>query len=413
MSRIRDMANLNSRVVKGNTASRPTSSTSGDMYANTQTGFLEIYSGTAWIPVGVAPTAPASLVATDVASGRAFNNGSASISFSAGTIAGSSYTITSSPGSYTATGSSSPILITGLQSSTQYTYTAVATSVYGTSSSSSPSSGVTATTVPEAPTVGTASPADSSATLTFTAGATGGSTITNYQYSLDGSTYTAFSPAQTSSPLTISGLTNGTNYSFYIKAVNANGVSSASSVSNTVTAGLVEGYYPIQTVTVGAGGASAITFSSIPQTYKHLQIRGTDQQNYGSNDSGYTGIRLNGDTGSNWNRHQIWGTGSSVAAYGLGASNVAWGTVGASGLVGTRTQYFAGNIIDIYDYTSTAKYKTVKAFGGIDLAGASGSTIGLYTAAWQNTAAVTSVTMNGSNGTFKPGSTYTLYGILG
>jgi len=402
----------NGHINRGNTSSRPSSSNSGEVYSNTQTGFLEIYNGNTWIPIGVAPTAPTSLVATDSPSGRAFNNGSASISFSAGTVPGTSYTIISSPGSYTTTGSSSPLVITGLQSSTQYTYTATASSIYGTSSSSTPSSGVTATTSPDVPVIGTATPADSSATLTFTAGATGGSAITNYQYSTDGITYNAFSPAQNTSPLTISGLTNGVSYSFYLKAVNANGVSSASSQSNSVTVGLQEGYFPIQTVTVGAGGASSIVFSSIPQTYKHLEIRGTDQQQYGVNDSGYTGIRLNGDTGATWNRHQMWGTGSTLATYALGANNNTWGTVGDSGLVGTRTQYFAGNIIEILDYTSTAKYKHVRGFGGFDVAG-SGSNVGTFSSTWQNTAAVTQVTMNGSNGAFKPGVTYTLYGVKG
>ena len=48
-------------------------------------------------------------------------------------------------------------------------------------------------------------------------------TITNYKYSLDGVNYTSFSPARTTSPLTISGLTNGTSYSVTLKAVNAQG----------------------------------------------------------------------------------------------------------------------------------------------------------------------------------------------
>jgi hypothetical protein len=74
--------------------------------------------------------------------------------------------------------------------------------------------------------------------LTFTAGATGGSAITNYRYSTDGTNYTAFSPAQTSSPLTRTGLSNGTSYSFYLKAVNANGNSAASSASSPVTPGV-------------------------------------------------------------------------------------------------------------------------------------------------------------------------------
>jgi alpha-tubulin suppressor-like RCC1 family protein len=62
------------------------------------------------------------------------------------------------------------------------------------------------------------------------------STITNYSWSIDGTTYTPLSPAQTSTPLTIpaSGLTSGSSYTFSIKAINTAGSSSASnSVSST------------------------------------------------------------------------------------------------------------------------------------------------------------------------------------
>lgn len=65
--------------------------------------------------------------------------------------------------------------------------------------------------------------ADTSATISFDPWENGGAAITNYKYSLDGVNYTAFSPARTTSPLTISGLTNGTSYSVTLKAVNAQG----------------------------------------------------------------------------------------------------------------------------------------------------------------------------------------------
>ena len=84
-------------------------------------------------------------------------------------------------------------------------------------------------TNPAAPTALSATAGDGQATISFTPGAANGSSITNYQYSLDGSTYTAFSPAQSTSPVTITGLTNATSYNIYLKAVNGIGASSASS----------------------------------------------------------------------------------------------------------------------------------------------------------------------------------------
>jgi hypothetical protein len=82
-----------------------------------------------------------------------------------------------------------------------------------------------ASTVPTQPVITGINSTNGQLTVDFTAPSNnGGSTITNYQYSIDGgATYTAFSPAQTSSPLTISGVNNSTNYNVYIKAVNSTG----------------------------------------------------------------------------------------------------------------------------------------------------------------------------------------------
>ena len=93
------------------------------------------------------------------------------------------------------------------------------------------------TSAPAAPTSLSASSGDSQATINFTPGSDGGSPVTNYKYSLDGTNYTALSPAVTSSPVTITGLTNGVTYNIYLKAVNNVGDGTASSsVSVTPTA---------------------------------------------------------------------------------------------------------------------------------------------------------------------------------
>lgn len=93
------------------------------------------------------------------------------------------------------------------------------------------------TTAPSAPTGLSATMGDGQATISFTAGSEGGSAITNYKYSLDGTNYTALSPTVTTSPVIISGLTNGTTYNIYLKAVNSVGDGAASnSISVTPTA---------------------------------------------------------------------------------------------------------------------------------------------------------------------------------
>jgi len=374
----------------GNSASRPGSPNVGDIYTNTETGFIELYESTGWSQVGAIASAPSSVVATNQGSGRAYNNGQASVAFSAGTVAGKTYTVTSSPGSYTNTGSASPVVVTGLQSSTQYTYTVIASNNYGTSAASAASAGVTATTVPQAPTIGTATGADQSATLTFTAGATGGSSITNYKYSTDNSTYTAFSPAQTSSPLTISSLTNGQNYSFYLKAVNANGDSAASAASNSTLVGLTNDYQLIASAVVGAGGTSVITFDNIPQTYSSLEIWSlVKTEATGAAD---LHLRMNNDSGaSNYAWFTGYGPSAGSATAPLGNYSTTYIT-SVNGAARGDNSVWGATIWTIPDYSKNTKFKQLNHWGGFSTNGGSGINYatGFYgTGLWKNSAAVT------------------------
>jgi hypothetical protein len=240
----------NKGINKGNTASRPASPANGDLYYNTETSSLEVYDAGWWLP-NTAAGIPTSPVATNQPSSRAFNNGQASVAFTPATSGGkaTSFTVTSTPGSFTNTGSSSPIVVTGLQSNTAYTYAVTATGPLGTSSASSASTAVTATTVPQAPTIGTATPGNGSATVAYTAGATGGSEVTTFTATSSPGGLTGTG----SSPITVSGLTNGTSYTFTVTATNTNGSSAASSASSSVT--------PVSTIPIEylvvAGGGSA------------------------------------------------------------------------------------------------------------------------------------------------------------
>ena len=87
-------------------------------------------------------------------------------------------------------------------------------------------------TVPVAPSITSVVGANGSLSVTFASGADGGSPITNYKYSIDGTIYIALNPATTSSPFIISGLTNATTYSVTIKAVNVFGDSLNSNTVN-------------------------------------------------------------------------------------------------------------------------------------------------------------------------------------
>jgi hypothetical protein len=229
-------------VPKGETADRPSSPSIGDVFYNGTLGCLEIYTSQGWVANSAPPGIPTIGTATYSATNKAYNNASASIAFTPGEGGGlpNSYRATSTPGGFTGTGSSSPITVSGLQSATAYTFSVTGTNNFGTSAGSINSNSITANTVPEQPGTPVATyVSNTSVTLAFTAGASGGASITNYKYSTDGTNYTAFSPTQTSSPLTITGLTAFSSYTFYIKAVNTNGDSTASLASNSIFTGSI------------------------------------------------------------------------------------------------------------------------------------------------------------------------------
>jgi hypothetical protein len=351
-----------------------------------------------------APTVPTSTSAANAGSGRAYNNGSATVSFSAPTTSKlpvTSYTATSSPGSFTATGASSPLTVTGLQSNTQYVFTVTATSAAGTSNPSAASGIVTATTVPQAPTIGTATDGGTGTTVSvpFTANATGGSSITGYTVA---SSPGGLTGTGGSSPITVSGLTTGTAYTFTVTATNANGTSTASAASNSVTPAAPSSFESIATFT-GNGTASTYTFSSIPSGYKSLQIR----VNALANGGGRTGVRLNGDSGSNYNYHALYGFNDAVAATNSAttAAYVAGYQIGPSATLPTAI------ITDIIDYTSTSKNTTIRSFYGVEKNfGTGNSEVGLSSGLWRNTAAVTSITVFCTQN-YQSGTSIALYGV--
>ena len=97
----------------------------------------------------------------------------------------------------------------------------------------SPSGDVQAGTAPAAPTLDSVTAGDRRVTVAFTAGANNGAAITDYEYSLNGGTYT--SAGTTTSPFTITGLNGRTAYSVTIKARNSVGLSTASSSLSATT----------------------------------------------------------------------------------------------------------------------------------------------------------------------------------
>ena len=156
--------------------------------------------------------------------------------------------------------------------------------------------------------------------------------------------------------------------------------------------------------------ASSVTFSSIPSTYKHLQIRCTIQEN--ASGIAYDNLiaRFNGDSASNYSRHWIVGDGGSASAFGLASRTFAVCGFGVRNAVGASV--FSPNIIDILDYADTNKNKTVRALAGTDWNG--GGSVGLLSAGWFSTSAITSIVLSlDSSLNFTQYSSFALYGIKG
>jgi hypothetical protein len=165
----------------------------------------------------------------------------------------------------------------------------------------------------------------------------------------------------------------------------------------------------IATVTVGSGGTSTITFSSIPSTFTHLQIRGFAQQ---TNNAGANCIiRYNSDSGSNYNSHYLGGNGSATGAGYFTNGSTTGGYAFDSANNGGSA--FCAFTIDVLDYLNTSKYTTTRSLSGWSN-NSNSENLSMMSSAWRNTAAVTSITLQDySGGSFAQYSHFALYGIKG
>lgn len=167
----------------------------------------------------------------------------------------------------------------------------------------------------------------------------------------------------------------------------------------------------IATIIVGSGGTSSISFTSIPSTYQHLQIRGITQVSLGSDPGGGGGIglRFNSDSGTNYTRHLIGGNGSSTEGYGEANTNQA--LIERFPYRLTNNNVYGAAVCDILDYSNANKFKTIRNLGGWD----SNGTGEMYfnSSVWRSTSAISNIEIFSSSYLLKEYSTFALYGIKG
>jgi hypothetical protein len=172
-------------------------------------------------------------------------------------------------------------------------------------------------------------------------------------------------------------------------------------------------YTSIATVRVGAGGVSQINFTSIPNTFKHLQIRWIGRVTAPTSDENLQ-IRVGSgsiDSGANYSQHILYGNGASAVAAGNASftgSNLGRLT-GANSTAGN----FGAGIIDILDYATTGKNKTFNSISGNDQNGQ--GLIWLASGTYFNTVAINTIQFNQlyGSGNFAEHSQFALYGIKG
>lgn len=167
---------------------------------------------------------------------------------------------------------------------------------------------------------------------------------------------------------------------------------------------LSSSFESIATTTLGSAN-STITFSSIPSTYTHLQIRALSLSASGTPE---LAIQFNNDTGTSYSQHALYGNGASAGAYGAATQPfmITWQGAGGS------TTNPGANIIDILDYANTNKHKTMRSLTGRDNNGS--GTVSLNSGGWLSTSAISTIVIKTQTGVnFAQYSSFALYGIKG
>lgn len=163
--------------------------------------------------------------------------------------------------------------------------------------------------------------------------------------------------------------------------------------------------YEIAKYVVPSGATAAEVVFPVPSGYRHLQIQAVHRCTQVAGGSDVL-IRFNGDTSASYSYHLLQGSGSSTTTTN-GSSQTYIRNQGT--VDGSYTYSFQANIIDVLDYASSTKNKTLRALTGFDANG--DSVIRQLSGAWYNFNPITSISFTASGTTFSQFSTFTLLGI--
>ena len=262
--------------------------------------------------------------------------------------------------------------------------------------------------VADAPTIGTATSGDANASVTFTAPSNvGGSAISAY--------YAVSNPGQvtgtgTSSPVSVTGLTNGTAYTFSVWALNTYGPSPFSASSNSVTPAAVRGLFGGGTTGSNSNSISYITFSS-PGNAVSFGALTVARENLAAGSSSTRGVFAGGDQLGNSNviDYVTFATTGNAASFGA-LTEARFGLGGCSSA--TRSVFIGGGTgVDTsrMDYITIASTGNASTFGNLltlnqGMASCASPTRGVVAGGSPNNDAISYITIasTGNSATFGP-----------
>jgi hypothetical protein len=161
------------------------------------------------------------------------------------------------------------------------------------------------------------------------------------------------------------------------------------------------------TVTVGAGGTASIDFTSIPSTYTDLLLK-ISARSAGAVVGTTVGVQFNGDTGANYSRSQLYGTGSGAAGSDS-QSSMGHAQSGPTNANTSTANIFSNTEYYIPNYTNSSQKPMYS--DSVQETAATASYMGLMANVWTGTAAISSIKVISQNGNFMQNTTASLYGI--
>ena len=181
-------------------------------------------------------------------------------------------------------------------------------------------------------------------------------------------------------------------------------------ILNSQAAGGGAGAYDLLETTTLTSSASSVTFSGLGSysDYAHLQIRAVAHSTNPSS-SGFLQCQVNDDTGANYTRHQLRGSGSSVSSFGNTGNNQA--EIGGISADNAQADSFTGFVMDILDFSSTNKNTTIRSLNGF--ANSANNFIYLMSNLYVSTNAITKIKFMDNSFDLSAGTRFSLYGIKG